>query len=129
MERPDYASLTDILEDMNREGGYHASILARQDGGFLIASAVSPTTNRDLVAAMAGYLVDTSERVKKELSLGDIRDISVRCTAGKMVVKTITTDGSDTFLLAVLMPRNIRYHSRPLGKAATRIKNLLRYKR
>ena len=63
MDRPDYSSLVQILEDMNKEGGFRASILARDDG-LLMVSATSPTTNRDVVAAMSGYVADSVERMR-----------------------------------------------------------------
>jgi predicted regulator of Ras-like GTPase activity (Roadblock/LC7/MglB family) len=127
MERPDYRALADILDGMTEEGGYTASILARDDG-LLMASSASPTTNRDVVAAMSGYVTSSVERLRNELFLGELRDISVRCLEGKFVVKKIASDGGQSFLLAAIMPRNVRYHSRPLGKAATRIRKLLRYR-
>ena len=125
MKRPDYSVLAEILEEMNREGGYIASILARDDG-LLMASAASPTTNRDVVAAMSGYISATAERMRTELSLGELRDISVRCTEGKAVFKKITPAGTQPLILAAIMPNSVRYHSRALGKAATKIRKLLK---
>ncbi|MGY5874650.1 MAG: roadblock/LC7 domain-containing protein [Candidatus Thorarchaeota archaeon] len=128
MERPNYHALPDILEEMNREGGYTASILARGDG-LLVASAISPTVNGDVVAAMSGIMASTAERTRTELSLGALRDITIRCSAGKIVFKKIMTRSDEVFILAALMPRRVRYHQRPLGKTATRIARLLGYKR
>ncbi|MCF2136114.1 MAG: roadblock/LC7 domain-containing protein [Candidatus Thorarchaeota archaeon] len=125
MKRPDYAALAGILEDMNQEGGYTASILARDDG-LLMASAANPTTNREVVAAMSGYIAATAERMRKELGLGELRDISVRCSAGKAVFRKISPAGSQPLILAAIMPNNVRYHSRALGKAATKIRRLLK---
>ncbi|MHA1652655.1 MAG: roadblock/LC7 domain-containing protein [Candidatus Thorarchaeota archaeon] len=124
MKRPDYAALARILEEMNREGGYSASILARDDG-LLMASATDPTTNREIVAAMSGYVASTVERMRTELKLGELRDISVRCSEGKAVFRKISPEGSQSLILAAIMPRSVRYHSRALGKAATRIRRLL----
>ncbi|MHA1772105.1 MAG: roadblock/LC7 domain-containing protein [Candidatus Thorarchaeota archaeon] len=125
MKRPDYAALAGILEKMNQEGGYTASILARDDG-LLMASAANPTTNREVVAAMSGYIAATAERMRKELALGELRDISVRCSAGKAVFRKISPAGSQPLILAAIMPNNVRYHSRALGKAATKIRRLLK---
>ncbi len=126
MERPDYAALAEILKDMNAEGGYKASILARDDG-LLIASAIGTSTNREVAAAMAGYVAATIERMRNELSLGDLRDITVRCTEGKAVFRKIVTD-REAFILAAIMPRSVRYHARALGKASTRISRIFRQK-
>jgi predicted regulator of Ras-like GTPase activity (Roadblock/LC7/MglB family) len=90
MERPDYHELPKILERMNKEGGYTASVLAR-GSGLLVASATAPTTNQDVVAAMTGIIGDVAERVRKELTLGDVRDISLRCSLGKAVFKRVGT--------------------------------------
>jgi len=126
MSRPDYSELPKILEKMNKEGGFTLSSLVRDDG-LSIASAVAPGTDRDVVAAVSGFISDSAERVRKELKLGDIRDISLRCTKGKAVFKKIGTSGKQALILAAVMPRNVRYHARPIGKAATKIKRLLKY--
>ncbi len=128
MERPDYHALPEILEQMNKEGGYLASILAREDG-LLVASAVAPTTNGDVVAAMSGIVASTAERMQKELGLGGVRDITIRCTEGKAVFKKIQSGGSESFIIAALMARRVRYHLRPLGKTSTKISRLLGYRR
>ncbi|MFW9846866.1 MAG: hypothetical protein ACFFD6_08970 [Candidatus Thorarchaeota archaeon] len=127
MERPDYGALTKTLETMNKEGGFTTSVLARDDG-WVMAYAVSPTTNIDVVAAMSGYIADTVERVRNELSLGETRDISVRCSEGKAVFRRISSQGNQALILAAIMPRNVRYHSRAIGKAATQIRRILKYR-
>ncbi len=127
MERPDYRALAEILEEMNRDGGFIASILARDDG-LLMASAASPTTNREVVAAMSGYVASTVERMRDELSLGELKDISVRCSAGKAVFKKIASHRKQALILAAVMPKAVRYHSRVLGKAATKIRRVLGYR-
>jgi predicted regulator of Ras-like GTPase activity (Roadblock/LC7/MglB family) len=127
MERPDYSALARILEDTNKEGGFTASVLARDDG-FLIASAVAPTTHPDVVAAMSGYVADTVERMRNELGLGDLKDISVRCSAGKAVFRKIASQGKQALILAAIMPRKVRYHARAIGKASTMIRKVLGYK-
>ena len=55
MSRPDYGALPKILEQMNKEGGFTISSLVRDDG-FSIASAVAPGTDRDIVAAVSGFI-------------------------------------------------------------------------
>lgn len=127
MQRPDYSILADILEEMNKEGGFSASILTLDDGR-LMASATSPKTPRDVVAAMSGYVTSTVERMRNELELGELKDISVRCTAGKAVIRKIAGKEMQSLLIAAIMPRNVRYHARAIGKASTRIKELLGYR-
>ncbi len=125
MKRPDYAELARILEEMNREGGYTASILARDDG-LLIASATDGSTNREIVAAMSGYVAATVERMRTELHLGELTDIAVRCSEGKAVFRKILREGDQSLILAAIMPRRVRYYSRALSKGATRIRKLLK---
>lgn len=127
MERPDYNKLPLILEEMNQEGGYAVSVLARGDG-LLVASAASPTANQDLVAAMTGMIAEVAERVRSELKLGEVRDISLRCEEGKAVFKRVGARGDEFLIIGALMPRRIRYHARAIGKASTRVKRLLGYK-
>lgn len=127
MERPDYRKLPKILEQMNTEGGYYASVLARGNG-LLVASATAPTTNQDVVAAMCGIIGDVAERVRKELTLGDVRDISLRFAQGKAVFKRVGARGDDILIIGAIMPENVRYHSRAIGKATTRIRDMMGYK-
>lgn len=127
MERPDYRKLPKILEQMNKEGGYTASVLARGQG-LLVASATAPTTNQDVVAAMTGIIGDVADRVKAELALGEVRDISLRCTMGKAVFKRVGARGDDVLIIGAIMPKNVRYHSRAIGKATTEIRKLMGYK-
>ncbi|MHA2206572.1 MAG: roadblock/LC7 domain-containing protein [Candidatus Thorarchaeota archaeon] len=128
MDRPDYGALAKILEEMTKEGGFHASVLSRDDG-LLMASAASPTTNREVAAAMAGLVVDSVERMRTELSLGELKDITVRSKKGKAVFRKIASKDQQNLILVAIMPRNIRYHARALGKAATKIRKILRYRR
>jgi predicted regulator of Ras-like GTPase activity (Roadblock/LC7/MglB family) len=127
MERPDYHELPKILETMNREGSYSASVLARGNG-LLVSSATSPKTNQDVVAAMCGMIAEVAERVRKELLLGEIRDISLRCQDGKAVFKRVGARGDDVLIIGALMPKNVRYHARAIGKATTRIRSLMGFK-
>jgi predicted regulator of Ras-like GTPase activity (Roadblock/LC7/MglB family) len=127
MERPDYHELPKILETMNREGNYSASVLARGNG-LLVSSATSPKTNQDVVAAMCGMIAEVAERVRKELLLGEIRDVSLRCQDGKAVFKRVGRRGDDVLIIGALMPKNVRYHSRAIGKATTRIRGLMGFK-
>ena len=112
---------------MNTEGGYYASVLARGNG-LLVASATAPTTNQDVVAAMCGIIGDVAERVRKELTLGDVRDISLRFAQGKAVFKRVGARGDDILIIGAIMPENVRYHSRAIGKATTRIRDMMGYK-
>ena len=112
---------------MNKDGGYSASVLARGNG-LLVASATAPTTNQDVVAAMCGIIGDVAERVRKELTLGDVRDISLRFAQGKAVFKRVGARGDDILIIGAIMPENVRYHSRAIGVATTRIRTLMGYK-
>ena len=59
MSRPDYSKLPKILEQMNKDGGFTLSALVRDDG-FSIASAVSSGADRDVVAAVSGFISDSA---------------------------------------------------------------------
>lgn len=127
MKRPDYTKLPEILEQMNKEGGYTVSVLARGDG-LLVASDVAPDVNRDVVAAMSGIITEVAERVRSDLQLGDVKDISLRCANGKAVFKRVGALGDEVLIIGAMMPKNVRYHSRAIGKAATTIRKLMGYK-
>ncbi len=128
MGRPDYSALAEILEEMNKEGGFIASVVS-SDNGLLIASATAPTTNQDIVAAMTGYVTSTIERMRNEFELGDLLDVTVRCSLGKVVFRKIISNGDQSFLIAAIIPRHIRYHTRIIGKAATKIRRIMAFKK
>ena len=98
MRRPDYTKLPAILEQMNKEGGYTVSVLARGDG-LLVASAAAPNVNRDVVAAMSGIITEVAERVRSDLKLGDVKDISLRCADGKAVFKRVGALGDEVLII------------------------------
>ncbi len=127
MERPDYSKLATILQEMNKEGGFIASVLARDDG-LLMASAVSARTNGDIAAAMAGHVANSVERMRDELGLGALKDISVRCDEGKAVFRKIASEGKIALIIGVIMPKGVRYHARAIGKGSTRIRSVLGYR-
>jgi len=77
---------------------------------------------------MSGYVADTVERMRNELGLGNLKDISVRCSEGKAVFRKIASQGKQSLILATIMPRNVRYHARAIGKASTLIRKVLGYK-
>jgi len=127
VSRPDYRALPKILEDMNKEGGFIASILARDDG-LLMASAAAPTTNREVFAAMSGIVAEPVERMRQELALGELKDISIRFSDGKAVFRKIASKGKQSLIIAAVMPKGVRYHSRALGKATTKLRDVLGYR-
>ncbi|MGQ4911697.1 MAG: roadblock/LC7 domain-containing protein [Candidatus Thorarchaeota archaeon] len=127
MKRPDYSKLPQILEAMNEEGGYNVSVLARGDG-LLVASASAPDVNRDVVAAMCGIITEVAERVRSDLKLGEVKDISLRCAEGKAVFKKVGALGDEVLIIGAMMPRKVRYHSRAIGKASTQIRKLMGYR-
>ncbi|MHA1768961.1 MAG: roadblock/LC7 domain-containing protein [Candidatus Thorarchaeota archaeon] len=127
MKRPDYSKLPQILEAMNEEGGYSVSVLARGDG-LLVASASAPDVNRDVVAAMCGIITEVAERVRSDLKLGEVKDISLRCAEGKAVFKKVGALGDEVLIIGAMMPRKVRYHSRAIGKASTQIRKLMGYR-
>lgn len=115
--------LQKILERITKEGSLKACVVSSIEG-FVIASAESPEFDKRIAAAMASFAFSSAKRTKSELGLGDLRDVLIRCTGGKVVFKAIEVNPNESFILSALIPPSTRYYRRIINMAAREIKNL-----
>jgi predicted regulator of Ras-like GTPase activity (Roadblock/LC7/MglB family) len=118
-------ALTKVLEYLNSEGRVKASIIAT-DEGFVIASAVSRGVDEKVAAAMGSFVHNAAERAREELTLGMIRDITIRCENGILVCKSTQMQDGRFVILAALVPRNTRFFLRGINNALREIKVALK---
>jgi predicted regulator of Ras-like GTPase activity (Roadblock/LC7/MglB family) len=118
-------ALTKILEDLNSSGRVKASIIAT-DEGFVIASAVRRGVDEKVAAAMGSFVHNAADRAREELTLGTIRDITIRCENGILVCKSTQLQDGKYVILAALVPRNTRFFLRGINNALREIKVALR---
>lgn len=94
-------NLRRILESLNSKGGFHASIIAGEDG--LVLAEASKELDKDLIAAMAGLSHSTAEKVKDQVGLGDVENVIIETNGGVMVFRGIYLP-TNKLILAVIMP-------------------------
>ncbi|MFB0562512.1 MAG: roadblock/LC7 domain-containing protein [Candidatus Lokiarchaeia archaeon] len=93
-------ALTKILDNLNSKGGFHASIIAGEDG--LVMAEASKELDKNLVAAMAGLSHSTAEKVKEQIGLGDVENVIIETNGGVLVFRGIYLP-TNKLILAVIM--------------------------
>lgn len=120
-----FDQLSAVLKELNDSGRVKASIVAT-DEGFVIASAVRRDVDEKVAAAMGSFVHNAAERARKELDLGSIRDVNIRCEEGTLVCKATEMEDGRPIILAALIPREIRFYIRFINIAVKKIRNALR---
>ncbi len=118
-------ALQKILERITKEGTIKACVVSSMEG-FVVASAESPEFDKRIAAAMASFAFSAATRTKSELGLGDLRDVLIRCTGGKVVFKAIEVASNESFILSALIPASTRYYNRIINMAAREIENIFK---
>lgn len=116
-------ALQKILERITKEGSLKACVVSSIEG-FVVASAESPEIDKKIAAAIASFAFSAAKRTKSELGLGDLRDVLIRCTEGKVVFKAVEVSSNESFILSAIIPPSTRYYNRIINMAAKEIKNL-----
>ena len=94
-------ALTKILHNLNSKGGFHASIIAGEDG--LVMAEASKELDKNLVAAMAGLSHNTAKKVREQIGLGDVENVIIETNGGVLIFRGIYLSTSK-LILAVIMP-------------------------
>ncbi|HMF33070.1 MAG TPA: hypothetical protein VKK79_16720, partial [Candidatus Lokiarchaeia archaeon] len=63
--------LQQILEEINGRGKFRASLFVTAEG-LVLASALNPSINEKIVAAMGSLLAEAAEKAKQEMDLSDM---------------------------------------------------------
>jgi len=91
--------LEKILSDLNGVEGVTGSLIAGKDG-LLISQRAPEGIDVDLACAMASTLIGTGEKATKELKQGDVYQVMIEGSAGKILL----ISGKDAILLAMTEP-------------------------
>ena len=89
-----------ILDDFDAIGEIIGSALVRRDG-LMIISKFPESVNNKAVAAMAAAIVGTGETASNELTIGDLKQIVVESSKGKLVS---IGAGPDAIFTAMVRP-------------------------
>ncbi len=103
-------SFDQILDQMNSDGHFNASVLASQDG-LAVASAPTPSPyDADTVAAMVALVKDFIVQTQTRLGMADVDEVSmVVGDKSRLVCRYFNTSDKQPLVLAVLTPPNATY--------------------
>jgi len=105
----------ETLERINREGNFEASVLATPDG---LPIATAPAGyDSDVTAAMVALLQSVAQQTQDHVGMAPLDEVSVRASDQiRLVCRSFRVDGED-FILAVVVPREQRYHRQLTNRA------------
>ncbi|WP_456481877.1 roadblock/LC7 domain-containing protein [Methanopyrus sp.] len=89
-----------VLADLNRVEGVHGSLVVSSDG-LIIAEAVPPDIDSEIVGAIATTVYGSGERVVDEMDLGNLEQMLIEATHGKVMIVDV---GEDATLVLVVEP-------------------------
>jgi predicted regulator of Ras-like GTPase activity (Roadblock/LC7/MglB family) len=105
----------EALERINRAGNFEASVLATPDG--LPIATVPPEYDSDVMAAMVALLKSVAQQTEDQVGMAPLDEVSVRASDHiRLVCRCFQVDGED-LLLAVVVPREQRYHRQLTNRA------------
>jgi len=75
---------------------------------------------------MGSFVHQAAERARKELGLGKLRDVTIRCTEGTLVCKAAQASGGHQVVLAALIRPEHRFFLRPINTAIRKVRETLK---
>lgn len=98
-----------ILQDINAEGEFVASVLASEDG-LPIAAAPTPSPyDAETIAAMVALVKDFITQAQARIGLAEVDEVSIIVGDRSRLVCRYFTAGTQPFVLTVLAPPNQSY--------------------
>jgi predicted regulator of Ras-like GTPase activity (Roadblock/LC7/MglB family) len=105
----------ETLERINREGNFEASVLSTPDG---LPIATAPAGyDSDVTAAMVALLQSVAQQTQDHVGMAPLDEVSVRASDQiRLVCRSFRVDDED-LILAVVVPREQRYHRQLTNRA------------
>jgi predicted regulator of Ras-like GTPase activity (Roadblock/LC7/MglB family) len=105
----------ETLERINQAGNFDASVLATPDG--LPIATVPAGYDSDVTAAMVALLKSVAQQTQDQVGMAPLDEVSVRASDHiRLVCRSFQVEGED-LLLAVVVPREQRYHRQLTNRA------------
>ncbi|WP_456481272.1 roadblock/LC7 domain-containing protein [Methanopyrus sp.] len=89
-----------VLADLNRVAGVEGSMVASSDG-LVIAEAVPPDVDPEVVGAIATTVYGSGERVVDKMELGETEQMLMESSRGKVMIIKV---GEDAVLVVITDP-------------------------
>ncbi len=115
-------SLTEILEDMNLEGGFSRSVLASSEGLPIASAPMSP--DHELASAMIAMLQQVSLETQDHLNLAPVDEVTIRTAESVHLVCRTIKSGTDWICLCAQVPPG-KVYRRATNRALRRIKDMI----
>lgn len=109
---------SEILEEMNREGGFDRSVLATSEGLPIASSPMQP--DQELASAMIAMLQQVGAETQDHLNLAAVDEVTIRTEDRMHLVCRRIQSGSDWICLCALVPPG-SYYRRATNRAVRRI--------
>ncbi len=100
-------SLNQLLTELNRQGGFSASVVATGDG--LPIASLAPGLDTDTVAAMVAFVRGVVERARGQMGFARVDEVSVVDDDRIRLVCRYFVIADEALILAVVLPANQRY--------------------
>jgi predicted regulator of Ras-like GTPase activity (Roadblock/LC7/MglB family) len=113
---------SDILEEMNQEGGFDRSVLATSEGLPIASCPMQP--DHELASAMIAMLQQVGVETQDNLNLAAVDEVTIRTEDQMHLVCRRIQSGSDWICLCALVPAGA-YYRRATNRAVRRISQIL----
>lgn len=112
--------LTQLLEAMNKEGGFPISVITDSQG-LALASAADEGMNTDRQSAVVAYIQKTAVQVSKQLGFSGSEEISLVDTDGRHLICRSFKANHFDLILSVMVPDRATSYRRITSAAIKKI--------
>lgn len=116
------SNFSEILEEMNQEGGFDRSVLATSEGLPIASCPMQP--DHELASAMIAMLQQVGVETQDNLNLAAVDEVTIRTEDQMHLVCRRIQSGSDWICLCALVPAGA-YYRRATNRAVRRISQIL----
>lgn len=115
-------SFVEILEEMNRTGGFERSVLATSEGLPIASSPENP--DMELASAMIALLQKVSVETQDHLGMEPVDEVVIRTQDQVHLVCRTINSGSDWLSLCAVVPPG-RFYRRVTNRAVRKIRQVI----
>ena len=113
---------SEILEEMNQEGGFERSVLATSEGLPIASCPMKP--DHELASAMIALLQQVGAETQDNLNLAAVDEVTIRTEDRMHLVCRRIPSGGDWICLCALVPAGA-YYRRATNRAVRRISQVI----
>ena len=117
-------TFSEILKEMNQEGGFERSVLATSEGLPIASCPMQP--DHELASAMIAMLQQAGAETQGNLNLAAVDEVTIRTEDRTRLVCRRIQSGGDWICLCALVPAGA-YYRRVTNRAVRRISEIIDY--